>query len=325
MMKKKQSTWWRMSCIILTVPIVGIALTAFAEPREALIEGINREANNIAAAVSDNLTTSGVSSSDKTAVSEEAVTEQATTNGDKLKPGENVSGVVYGTNNPLRGANVVEYDANNHMVNAVMTNDKGEFSLRLKNPSNRLKITYVGYKTYEANLNQKHFEIKMETSTSAMDEVAVVGYAPSNATSQKAPIVIPAEGEFIEQMPAYPGGKAAWTRYLSEHLRYPATAQNCGAQAKIQVVFIVDKNGYVRSPKVAQVIVHNPLDGKVMAAAKNGDADAQDKVDAYNDAIESLKEEAVNVMRHSSKWIPGRQNGNAVNCQYSVPVNFSLK
>ena len=36
MMKKQQSHWWRMMWIAVTVPLVGIALTAFSKPKEAL-------------------------------------------------------------------------------------------------------------------------------------------------------------------------------------------------------------------------------------------------------------------------------------------------
>jgi hypothetical protein len=328
MMKKKQSTWWRMSCIILTVPIVGIALTAFAEPREALIQRIDRESNNIAVAMAGNAANSSSSASDKKVAQKVSKADSSEATDVKLKAGETVSGVVYGLNNPLRGANVVECDANEHIVNVVTTNDKGQFSFKLKNPSNRLMVSYVGFNAFKSNLDHKNFQIMMEPST-AMDEVVVVGYAKANTTSAssqpKAPIIIPAMGEIVEQMPAYPGGKEALMQYVVSHIHYPAAAQNSGAQAKIEVIFIVDKNGNVRSPKVTQVTELHPLNEKVILAAKNGDANAQDQIDAYNDGLESLKEEAVSILRHSSKWIPGRQNGTPVNCQYSIPINFSLQ
>ena len=41
MMKKKQSHWWRMIWIAVTVPLVGIALTAFSKPKETLKEVVD--------------------------------------------------------------------------------------------------------------------------------------------------------------------------------------------------------------------------------------------------------------------------------------------
>ena len=43
MMKKKQSTWWRMMQIAVTLPLVGIALTAFSKPKQT-IEVVNSSA-----------------------------------------------------------------------------------------------------------------------------------------------------------------------------------------------------------------------------------------------------------------------------------------
>ena len=91
------------------------------------------------------------------------------------------------------------------------------------------------------------------------------------------------------------------------------------------MVFIVDKDGNIRSPRVIKISELTPLDEKVKLADKNGDTTAMDQVDAYNDGLESLKEEAISILRHSPQWIPGRQNGNPVNCQYSLPINFTLK
>jgi hypothetical protein len=327
MMKKKQSTWWRMSCIILTVPVVGIALTAFAEPRQALVQGIDREANNIAVAVEGNAASSVPSMSETEIAQEATKAESADAADHNLKTGETVSGVVCGYNHPLKGASVTERDANGRIVNYAETNDKGQFSLKIKNPSNRLAVSYVGFHDFKCDLNQTDYQIKMEPSA-AMDEVSVTAYYAKAAdtptsTQPKAPAMSEVFS-IAEQMPVYPGGKEAWMQYVNSHIRYPAAAQNSGAQARIDVMFIVDRNGNVRSPKVERVTELSPLDEKLVLAAKNGEADAQDKVDAYNDGLESLKEEAVSILRHSSKWVPAQQNGNPVNCQYSIPIKFSL-
>jgi TonB family protein len=264
----------------------------------------------------------------ETEIAQEATKAESADAADhNLKTGETVSGVVCGYNHPLKGASVTERDANGRIVNYAETNDKGQFSLKIKNPSNRLAVSYVGFHDFKCDLNQTDYQIKMEPSA-AMDEVSVTAYYAKAAdtptsTQPKAPAMSEVFS-IAEQMPVYPGGKEAWMQYVNSHIRYPAAAQNSGAQARIDVMFIVDRNGNVRSPKVERVTELSPLDEKLVLAAKNGEADAQDKVDAYNDGLESLKEEAVSILRHSSKWVPAQQNGNPVNCQYSIPIKFSL-
>ena len=41
MMKKKQSTWWRLTWMTVTLPLVGFALTAFSKPKETLKEMVD--------------------------------------------------------------------------------------------------------------------------------------------------------------------------------------------------------------------------------------------------------------------------------------------
>jgi len=333
MMKKKQSTWWRMACILVTIPIVSIALTAFAEPRRVLIENIDNEVKNITESVSNDLSSRSPSQSSNKdngllEGNNKASTKQTTKADTKLKAGDIVTGTVSGLDNPLSGANVIERDANQRIVNLVTTDEKGQFSLKVKNPANELVISFVGFNSYKGYFNQKDFQITMDPST-AMKEVSVFSYfkkKPVTAvTPQNTPSTSPNTMTAVEQMPSYPGGEEAWFKYIASHLYYPIAAEKNNVQANIQVVFIVDKDGNIRSPRVIKTSELKPLDGKLKLAAKNGNVAAKDQVDAYDDGLESLKEEAVNILRHSSQWIPGRQNGNPVNCQYSLPINFILK
>jgi hypothetical protein len=331
MMKKKQSTWWRMSCILVTIPIVGTALTAFAEPRRVLIEKIDSEVNNMTELVSNDISSRSMSQSgkDKELLEADKASAKQTTKVDtKLKAGDIVTGTVYGLNNPLSGANITETDANQRIVNLVTTDEKGHFSLKVNNPANELRISFVGFNSFKGNFSQKNIHINMTSSTAAMKEVSVYSYSkekPAPAvTSQKISSDSP-NVTGVEQMPSYPGGYDAWMNYLTSHIHYPVAALRNNVQANIQVVFIVDIDGNIRSPRIIQTSELKPLDEKVKLAAKNGDVSAMDQVDAYNDGLESLKEEAISILRHSSQWIPGRQNGNPVNCQYSLPINFMLK
>ena len=58
-----------------------------------------------------------------------------------------ISGTVSDAFGPVMMCNVVEIDANNRIVSAVQTDMNGNFSMAVKNKKNKLKVSYVGYKT----------------------------------------------------------------------------------------------------------------------------------------------------------------------------------
>ena len=96
-------------------------------------------------------------------------------------------------------------------------------------------------------------------------------------------------------MPTFPGGEAALMRYLSSHLQYPTMAQENGVQGTVVVQFVVTKTGKVGEVKVVRSV----------------DRD--------------LDREATRVCRSLPNFVPGRQNGQAVNVWYTLPVKFKLQ
>jgi len=102
------------------------------------------------------------------------------------KAGEVISGTVFDSQGPLSMANVVEIDATNRVVAYTQANINGEFSLVIKNPDNKLRITYVGYKTQVIPINGKTYKIRMVEST-MLQEIVV----KSTVTSQTSGMAIP--------------------------------------------------------------------------------------------------------------------------------------
>ena len=98
----------------------------------------------------------------------------------------------------------------------------------------------------------------------------------------------------VEQMPQFPGGDAALIKYIDSHLQYPPEAAKQGIQGKVIVQFVVDKTGKVGEVKVVRSV---------------------DK---------DLDKEAVRIIKTLPKFIPGRQNGQAVSVWYTLPVTFKL-
>ena len=86
--------------------------------------------------------------------------------------GDIISGTVTDAYGPVMMANVVELDAANRIVASAVTDLNGNFSFKLKNPKDKLRITYVGYKTVTLPFNKTKFNVRMQDATQ-IQEVTV--------------------------------------------------------------------------------------------------------------------------------------------------------
>lgn len=101
--------------------------------------------------------------------------------------------------------------------------------------------------------------------------------------------------DVVEQKPQFPGGEAALLKYVAEHIRYPAMAQENNIQGRVVVQFVVTKTGSVGEVKVVR--------------GKDPDLD----------------KEAVRVVKSLPKFVPGKMNGHSVNVWYTLPIQFKLQ
>ena len=341
MMKKQQSHWWRIAWIAITVPLVGIALTAFSKPKEALKEVVDSSVEVIEQPIVEALTTE---------VEEPEIIEtpapvkevKEVTKTEEVKAGDKVSGTVKDEKGTLFGANVVEIDGYGRIVGNAITDANGNFTLKVKNPENKIRVSFVGLKTKTVDITSNNLEIKLDPNT-VISPIQVTG-VKSNINSDdpryKDNDVNSGDDNtftLMEQAPSFPGGQGEIMKYLSSHLRYPVVAREMQVEAEITVKFIVDKTGLVRSPKVAEVKVSSPIanmtdvnspsrtvNTEFQKEMKEGDEEDAEKVRAFYDTVEALKEEAVYVVRNMPRWEPGRQNGKRVETTYTLPVNFKL-
>lgn len=81
------------------------------------------------------------------------------------KAGDIISGTVNDAFGPVTMANVVEIDAANRIVASTVTDINGNFSFKLKNPKNKLRISFVGYKTVTLPLNKFKYSVTMRDAT----------------------------------------------------------------------------------------------------------------------------------------------------------------
>ncbi|MBJ6111655.1 TonB family protein [Hymenobacter sp. BT523] len=119
--------------------------------------------------------------------------------------------------------------------------------------------------------------------------------APPTGPSAPETAAPPTVLAYAEQMPAFPGGEEAFRRYLSAKTRYPPEAERLNLSGTVYVRFVVDEAGRIR-------------DAEVVKGVGAG-----------------LDEEALRLVRLMPWWTPGRQHGQPVRVQRTLPISFRLR
>ena len=125
--------------------------------------------------------------------------------------------------------------------------------------------------------------------------VAVVEAAPVEVTEEVQQEVSQKIHEVVEQPPQFPGGQSALLSWLSQNIHYPPVAEENGIYGRVVVSFVVESDGSISNVQVVRGV--DP----------------------------SLDKEAVRVTKAMPKWLPGKQNGQAVRVKYNLPVTFKLQ
>jgi len=98
----------------------------------------------------------------------------------------------------------------------------------------------------------------------------------------------------VEEMPEYPGGLDGLKSFIVENVKYPEQAKKNKVEGKVFVSFVIDEQGNVTNAKVVRAV--NP----------------------------ELDKEALRVVNKMEKWTPGKQKGENVKVQYTLPIQFAL-
>lgn len=98
----------------------------------------------------------------------------------------------------------------------------------------------------------------------------------------------------VEVYPEFPGGMAAWAKFIQRNLRYPAMAQEGNVQGKVFLSFVVERDGSI-------------TDVNVLRGIGAG-----------------CDEEAIRVIKKSPKWKAGSQNNQTVRVRYTMPISYTL-
>ena len=331
MMKKKQSHWWRIAWIGVTLPLIGFSLMAFSKPKEALKVAVDNSVKAVEQPIAELTSAMLDGSAVETAESPKpAKPDEPQQKDSEVKAGSTITGTVMDKEGPLHYANLVEIDQYGRIVAQTSTDKNGHYALKVVNPAHKIRISYVGYKNNTLDISSNKMDVTLEPMT-GFSNVTVVGRRDSidlssaryqdQTNDNKDDKVF----DLVEQMPSFPGGMGEIMKYLSLKLMYPPVAREMRVEADVVVRFTVDKTGFVRSPQVIEVNAKSPLiTAEVTKAAKDGDEEAVEASRNYYDAVEALKEEAIHVVRSMPRWEPGRQNGKRVETTYTLPINFKL-
>ena len=81
------------------------------------------------------------------------------------------------------GANIIEYDKDDRIINGTVSNVNGDFVLEMKDRNNIVKVSVIGYKVQEITIDpSKTLIIELETTHLELEEVTVTAQSKSSST-----------------------------------------------------------------------------------------------------------------------------------------------
>ena len=116
-------------------------------------------------------------------------------------------------------------------------------------------------------------EIEVELDLEVTEEEVVEDFVFEEAPEEEVDEVF----TIVEDQPAFPGGNAAFYKFVASNMTYPAQARRMGIEGRVFVQFVVDKDGSVTEVKAVKGIGAG------------------------------CDREAERVLNSSPKWTPGKQ------------------
>lgn len=158
-----------------------------------------------------------------------------------------------------------------------------------------LNVQYSAYEIAPFSAGLPKAVIPLDKELAGMLSPAVLSYFPADQVEKACKVEEDSRIYLVvNQAPQFPGGQSALFSWLAKNMRYPEAAQERGAQGRVIVKFVVEKDGSVTHPEIER------------------GADA------------ALDAEAVRLVKKMPKWTPGRNNGIPVRSWYTLPVTFKM-
>ena len=111
-----------------------------------------------------------------------------------------------------------------------------------------------------------------------------------------------------EVFPKFPGGDQALMEFIENNLHCPKKMLRIGANGRVIVSFVVEKDGSITEPKVVKTTLKD----------KSGKPYENTRI------IKKCEEEALRIMKMMPRWIPGTRNGVRIRMKYHIPFRFNM-
>lgn len=156
--------------------------------------------------------------------------------------------------------------------------------------SNNQPLKLMKGKTIEISFPTKKKENDMQLFSGSWEDNMHIDWTAQSSDKNNSQQIF----TVVEEMPTFNGGERKLFDYLSKTVKYPEQAKELGVQGTVYVAFVINENGEVIEPRVVRGVT-SELD---LAAL---------------DAIKKMP-----------NWIPGKQRGQNVSVQFTLPVKFNL-
>ncbi len=123
-------------------------------------------------------------------------------------------------------------------------------------------------------------------------------FAPPPAeVVEERPRTNPEIHDIVEEQAEFPGGVSAMKEYIARNMKYPEVAKEMGISGKTYLRFVISDRGSISNVKVVKGLPDCP----------------------------ECDQEAIRIVKSMPNWKPARNNGNAVNSYYNLPVTFKAE
>ncbi len=153
----------------------------------------------------------------------------------------------------------------------------------------------------DVELPEEEVETTEEVNQAIVTTVVGTGTPTAGPSAPSGPVgpVIEQGGddriyESVEVQAEFPGGEEACLKWIAEHLKYPTICQEQGIQGRVQIQFVVNKDGSI-------------VDIKVLRSP-----------------APEMSTEAERVVKMMPKWKPARMNNQSVRSRFVLPILFRL-
>lgn len=262
MMHKTNSNRWMMTKAVVLPALMALAVVAFAKPK---VESISATENENILPADDKI-------ADK---SEDALVKL-------LDDGKTfIVNIPDGTliENRAKGMNVIKVENNKTFIILPVNNTV----VLLDN-----KLTDIQSLTNKSRTILKKVKLSRDISNYELVLTTTPVQIPTNLKSDDKIY------DVVEVNAGFPGGDEACFRWIKDHIKYPKECIEKEIQGRVQISFVVEKDGSITDAKVLRPI--HPL----------------------------LSEEALRVVKAMPKWAPAKVKGQTVRSRFNLPVSFRL-